>query len=285
MITDIVELNNSIVLIETSDAKETEIEKCKLDDDVIGISFYASGKVLIDVFYGNEKKTLPNKKGIATSFYGNKNVRFVHNISGEEPLRSVSIFSAVKNIREQTQQEAELYSKYLAPLLSSTSDFIAGQTVNMTPEMLTAVHKIFNTNYQDATRLLFLKSQITELLAHYFALISAKKKVTLSEVDSQKINLAKDIITRNMDKPPSISELSRLIGLNSNKLKKNFKQVFGVPIFKYIQNERLQKAHQLLSKGEMTVQETAWHVGYESLSSFSNAFFKKYGYRPSEINR
>ena len=32
-----------------------------------------------------------------------------------------------------------------------------------------------------------------------------------------------------------------------------------------------------------TVQEAAWHVGYDSLSSFSNAFAKKFGYRPSQI--
>ena len=266
MITDIIELNDCIVLIENSDAEEAEIEKCNLDADVIGISFYASGKVLIDVFYGHEKKTLPNKKGIATSFYGNKNVKFVHNISGGEPLRSVSIFSTNKQIKEQAHQEHKLYAKYLKNLLYPTNDFVVGQTTNMSPEMLLAVQKIFNTDYQGLTRLLFLKSQI-------------------SECYSKKINLAKDILIQNMDKPPSISELSRLIGLNSNKLKKNFKQVFGVPVFKYIQNERLHEAHKLLSSGEMTVQETAWYVGYKSISSFSNAFFKKYGYRPSAVGK
>lgn len=285
MITDIIELNNFIVLIETSDSKEGEIEKCKLDDNVIGISFYASGNVSIDVHFGNQKKTLLTKKGIATSFYGNKNVRFVHNVSGDEPLKSVSIFSTLKNIKKHTQQENELYATYLDNLLNPINDFVTGKTVNMTPEMQTAVQKMFSTKYKDSTRLLFLKSQITELLSHYFASISTNRKSTLNEVETEKINLAKDIITQSMYKPPSINELSKLIGLNSNKLKKNFKQVFGVPIFKYIQNERLQKAHQLLSKGEMTVQETAWYVGYESLSSFSNAFHKKYGFRPSEVNK
>jgi len=285
MITDIIELNNFIILIETSDSKEAKIEKCKLDDDVIGISFYASGNVLIEVFIGNEIISLPNKKGICTSFFGNRNVRFVHNISGDEPLRSVSVFSTLKNIKERPQQENELYLKYLHNLIYPTTDFLVGKTVKMSPEMQIAVLKIFNTNYKGSTRLVFLKSQITELLSHYFASISQKKESTVNEIDTKKINLAKDIIIQNMDKPPSISELSKLIGLNSSKLKKNFKQVFGVPIFKYIQNERLQKAHQLLSKKNMAVQEVAWYVGYESLSSFSNAFVKKYGFRPSEVGK
>jgi transcriptional regulator GlxA family with amidase domain len=42
-------------------------------------------------------------------------------------------------------------------------------------------------------------------------------------------------------------------------------------------------AHELSSKKKATVQEAAWEVGYDSLSSFSNAFAQKFGYRPSEI--
>ncbi len=42
-------------------------------------------------------------------------------------------------------------------------------------------------------------------------------------------------------------------------------------------------AHKMIRNQEMTVQEAAWHVGYDSLSSFSNAFEKKFGYRPSQI--
>lgn len=80
-------------------------------------------------------------------------------------------------------------------------------------------------------------------------------------------------------------KLSRQIGLNTFKLKKNFKEVFGVPVFKYVQQIRLEKAHQLIKTKQLSVQEVAWDVGYESISSFSNAFAKKYGYRPSELNR
>jgi AraC family transcriptional activator of pyochelin receptor len=121
------------------------------------------------------------------------------------------------------------------------------------------------------------------LLAHFFSLVTAPVKANENKEDTKKIMLAKDIITNNMEKPPSLNELSMLIGMNSNKLKKNFKEMFGIPVFKYLQEERLTKAHSLLRQGEMTVQEVAWFVGYESLSSFSNAFLKKFGFRPSDV--
>jgi transcriptional regulator GlxA family with amidase domain len=76
-----------------------------------------------------------------------------------------------------------------------------------------------------------------------------------------------------------------MIGLNSNKLKRNFKELFGIPVFKFLQEERLKKAYELLSASELGVQETAWYVGYESISSFSNAFQKKFGVRPNELKQ
>ncbi len=283
MITDIIELNNFIVLIETSVGNEPEVATCRLDDDVVGIAFYASGEVKLEIVGDDDGATLQNRKGVATSFYGNRNVKFVHNIANTEPLRSVSVFSTIRNIQQQPQQERELYTQYLNPLIQPSSSFEVGPTVSMNPEMQTAILKIFNTRYENTARLLFLKSQVTELLSHYFGLLSSEDQPAISHADLEKIQLAREIITQSMDKPPSLNELSRLIGLNSNKLKRNFKELFGVPVFKYLQNERLQKAHQLLSLGEMTVQEVAWFVGYESVSSFSNAFLKKYGFRPSNV--
>jgi transcriptional regulator GlxA family with amidase domain len=123
------------------------------------------------------------------------------------------------------------------------------------------------------------------LLAHFFAHLGAEKEKTTNKIDSDKLFQAKEIMIQNIATPPSLSELSKQIGLNNNKLKKNFKELFGIPVFKYLQEQRLNKAHELLSNTDKNIQETAWFVGYESLSSFSNAFHKKFGVRPSELKK
>ena len=105
----------------------------------------------------------------------------------------------------------------------------------------------------------------------------------MPQVERDKLILAQEILTNNLETPPSLTELSKEIGMNTFKLKKNFKEFFGVPVFKYLQNERLTLAHKMIRNQEATVQEASWHVGYDSLSSFSNAFEKKFGYRPSQI--
>ncbi len=287
MTTDIIEINNFIVLIEQSYANKITTENCGLDDEIIGISFYGSGDVALNINYKNQQKTIQNTSGIATSFFGNDKVSFTHKIAPNKALQSISIFSTIKNLHKLPQHEFEIYNQYLQPLLYPKSDFVEGPQIFMNLDMQKAVEKICNTTYTGATRKLFIKSQVMELLSHFFAIISNKnwKENTIPKKEIEKLYQAKKILSNNMVSPPSLNELSKQIGLNNYKLKKNFKELFGIPVFKYLQNERLEKAHELLCNGNTNIQETAWFVGYESLSSFSNAFTKKFGFRPSQIKK
>ena len=285
MTTDIIEVNNFIVLIEQSNSDKEFVQKCEIDGDAVGFAFYGSGNVELEIKHNNQTKYLMNTTGLAISFFGNQKVGFAHKIAPEKPLQSISIFAKLKTIQNLPQTEKEIFENQLPQLVNPKAHFVKGPTLFMTLEMQLAVQKVFNTTYTGNTRLLFLKSQVNELLAHYFALLSAEKKNELTEKDKEKLFQAKDIVSTNYSKPPTITELSKLIGLNSSKLKKNFKELFGIPVYKFIHEERLNKAYELLCRSEKTVQEIAWEVGYESLSSFSNAFQKKFGSRPNEVKK
>ncbi|TRX61704.1 helix-turn-helix transcriptional regulator [Fulvivirga sp. M361] len=285
MTRDIIEINDFIVLIEQSTEEETIVDKCGFDDQVIVFSFYGSGNVALNIHYGDNTRAFNNTKGIAISFFANDKVEFVHNISNQQPLQCICIVTRVKNLEALPNEEGKIFSEYLHQLVNPQDDYVEGPNFYMTHDMQSAVDKIFNTSYTGKTRIMFLRSQITELLSHFFALLSDTEVDGVKERDREKIYQAKEILTNNIETPPSLNELSKLIGLNSYKLKKNFKALFGIPVFKYLQNERLNKAHDLLRDGDTSIQEAAWKVGYESVSSFSNAFIKKFGFRPSEIRK
>lgn len=285
MTTDIIELNDFIVLIEQSNASKTFVQKCEIDGDAVGFAFYGSGNVELEIKHNQQTKYLTNTTGLAICFFGNQKVEFSHKIEPDKPLQSISIFSKLKNMHLLSLAEKEIFEKHLPDLLNPQEHFVKGPSFYMTLDMQLAVQKIFNTTYTGNTRLLFLKSQISELLAHFFGLLASDQKDVFSEKDKNKIFQAKEIVTHNFSQPPSITQLSKMVGLNSSKLKKNFKELFGIPVFKYIQEERLNKAYELLQQNDKTVQEAAWEVGYESLSSFSNAFYKKFGARPNEIKQ
>jgi AraC-like DNA-binding protein len=283
MTTDIIELHNFIVLIDQSNSANTVIQKCGIDREVIGFVFYGSGDVGLEIRHNGQTKYGTNTTGMAISFFSNENVEFEHTIASRTPLQAISIFTIAKNLRMLPPAEQQMFDERLPELVNPRESFVKGPSLFMTLDMQNAVQKIFNTSYTGNTRLLFVKSQVNELLAHFFAQISMKNDRVVPDTD--KILRAKEIITNNIAKPPSLTELSMTIGLNSSKLKKNFKELFGVPVFKFLQEERLKKAYDLLSNTDQGVQEIAWYVGYESLSSFSNAFQKRFGVRPTEVKQ
>lgn len=287
MTRDIIEINDFIVLIEQSVSDRTVVDTCGFDEEIIGLAFYGSGNVELSIEHGEQKHRYNNTKGFAMSFFVNKEAKFVHSISPQKPLQSIVIVTALKNLKKLPKQEAEIFNTFIQNHVKPQGNYVEGPNFFMGHEMQNAVDKIFKTTYQGATRMMFLRSQITELISHFFAYVSQHEKQTdsIKVQDREKLYQAKEIISENMEAPPSLKELSKLIGLNSYKLKKNFKELFGVPVYKYLQSERLIKAHELLTTHNISIQEAAWSVGYESISSFSTAFLKKYGFRPSEVKR
>lgn len=285
MTRDIININDFIILVETANSPKPVIDSCAFEEPLIAVAFYGSGNVDLTVKFGAKEIPYNHTKGLALSFYADDKVEFAHTVSDLNPLECIVIATTAKNLNKLSVEEGELFSELLNQLVFPKEHYVEGPRFFMSPEMQSVVDQIFHSRFEGKSKMLFFKSQISSLLAHYFGQLSLNSETSIKSIEKEKLLLAKEILTNNLETPPSLSELSKQIGLNTFKLKKNFKELFGVPVFKYLQNERLTQANELLRNQKMTVQEAAWHVGYDSLSSFSNAFSKKFGYRPSDIKQ
>ncbi len=283
MTRDIIDINDFTILVEEAKVNEPTVDSCFFDEPIIAVAFYGSGNVDLTVKYGTKEKAFNHTKGLALSFYADEKVEFIHSVFASKPLECLVIATSAKAIENLPNQEGELFGEMLNQLVNPSDHYVEGPSFIMTPEMQTIVDSLFNIKYEGKTKMMFFRSQITALLSHFFGQLASLKTNRIKTPEREKLNMAKEILLNNLDNPPSLSEISKQIGLNTFKLKKDFKAFFGVPVFKYLQNERLTLAHKMIRNQKSTVQEAAWHVGYESLSSFSNAFEKKFGYRPSQI--
>ena len=283
MTRDIIEINDFTILVEEARANEPTVDSCFFEEPIIGVAFYGSGNVDLKVKYGQKQYGFNRTKGLALSFFADEEVEFVHTVSASKPLECVVIATAVSSLDQLPDQEGELFGEMLKQLVDPADHYVGGPNFIMTPEMQRIVDTLFDMPYSGKTKMMYFRSQVTTLLSHYFGQLAIIKAKGIKTKEREKLNLAKSILLENIENPPSLNELAKQIGLNSFALKKEFKAFFGVPVFKYLQNQRLSIAHKLIRNQEATVQEAAWHVGYDSLSSFSNAFEKKFGYRPSQI--
>ncbi|MDT0645477.1 AraC family transcriptional regulator [Zunongwangia sp. F260] len=136
------------------------------------------------------------------------------------------------------------------------------------------ITEIINSSYTNELKDLFLLSKSIELLVLQAELYDKKKENNFirSNVDKQKLFEAKEILALKIERPPTIVELSKLVGLNEYKLKKGFKELFETTIFGYIHKTRMTLAKRLLLGTEKSAKEVAYETGYSSPQHFSNAF-------------
>ena len=150
--------------------------------------------------------------------------------------------------------------------------------------ILIVLNQIIKNDMDNSTRSLLYKAKIYEL----FSLIFKKtKEIDLDQCpflkndeNLKKIAKAKDVILKDIKNPPSLIELSKTIDLSLKNLKKGFKEIYGKPVYKYLFDFKMERAKQLLSNGNLNVNEVSYELGYSSSSHFIAAFKKKYGITP-----
>lgn len=283
MTRDIIDIQDFTILVEEAFSDKLIVDACAFDEPVIAVALYGSGDVHLDMRYGNKHKEYKHTKGLALSFYADEQVLCEHSVSAGKPLQCLVIATALRNLDKLPNAEGELFSQMLHQLVHPDDHYVEGPRFFMSPEMQSLVDAVFENQYQGKMKMMFFRSQVTLLLAHFLGQLSTMKGPSIKDTEREKLLAAKNILDQNLETPPSLTDLARQIGVNTFKLKKNFKAFFGVPVFKYLQETRLTTAYDLLKNQEATVQEAAWQVGYDSLSSFSNAFNQKFGYRPSQV--
>lgn len=104
----------------------------------------------------------------------------------------------------------------------------------------------------------------------------------LASRDVERLRQARDIIVATMNQPPSLEALAQQVGLNVRKLSSGFRSLYGASVFGFLQEYRLEQAYQLISTGEMSVSQAAFHVGYGP-AHFATIFRKRFGVSPSSL--
>ncbi|MDA7949304.1 MAG: AraC family transcriptional regulator [Hyphomicrobiaceae bacterium] len=96
---------------------------------------------------------------------------------------------------------------------------------------------------------------------------------------------AAEILRQRLDNPPTISEVSALVGMNESDLKRCFKCLYGTTIASYSRRRRLEAARDLLAHSSLGIARIALEVGFSSPSQFARAFRLHFGRNPAEYRR
>jgi AraC family transcriptional regulator len=92
-------------------------------------------------------------------------------------------------------------------------------------------------------------------------------------------------IEEHLDEQASLVTLAQIARLSQYHFCRAFKQSFGVPPHLYHVQRRIERAKHLLADRENSVTSVGLAVGYAQTSSFTVAFRKLTGEKPSKFRR
>ncbi len=99
---------------------------------------------------------------------------------------------------------------------------------------------------------------------------------------ANKVHTARKILGDDLASDISVEELADRVYLNRTTLQRVFKQMYGMTIFEYRTQVRMQEAKNLLLEKGISITEIAGICGYSNASKFAAAFKKCFGVTPTE---
>lgn len=95
------------------------------------------------------------------------------------------------------------------------------------------------------------------------------------------IRKVRDRIDREFARPLNVDDLARGAHLSAGYLSREFRRVYGESPYSYLMTRRIERAMTLLRRGDLSVTEICFTVGFSSLGTFSTRFSELVGVSPS----
>ena len=101
----------------------------------------------------------------------------------------------------------------------------------------------------------------------------------------EKLRPALEYIHDNLDKVPSIEEMSRLSGLSPSYFSRTFRKVMDENFVSYVNRIKVERAVDLLKNGNKSINVIAEMLGYTDASYFIKVFKRYTGTTPLSFRR
>jgi AraC-like DNA-binding protein len=92
---------------------------------------------------------------------------------------------------------------------------------------------------------------------------------------------ARDRIDREYARPLDVESIASGVHMSAGHFSRQFKAAYGESPYSYLMTRRVERAMALLRRGDLSVTEVCFEVGFGSLGTFSTRFTELVGTPPS----
>lgn len=95
------------------------------------------------------------------------------------------------------------------------------------------------------------------------------------------IRRVRDRIDREFDRPLNVEELAAGVHMSAGHLSRQFRAAYGESPYSYLMTRRIERAMALIRRGDLSITDICFGVGFSSLGTFSTRFSELVGLSPS----
>jgi len=191
----------------------------------------------------------------------------------------VSVSISAQFLKDFLKEEAD----YFDYLFDRANSFWIEEL--MTDDILRTVNDISKKEEPANLKSFYYKMKAMELLFYLFESLKKRESAENLKLNAKEIKAVyhvRDKIVSSLSSFNTIAELKQTAGMNEFKLRRIFKQVFGMGIYDYYQHLRMKEAARLLREEKLSVSEAGYAMGFENLGHFTRVFEKHIGKKPKK---
>ena len=200
-----------------------------------------------------------------------------------EKYKGVGIWITPKKLDELFSIHSIDFPHSIAEVLKATNNRVLA--LPLTGNMRHIVDQILKHPFSEKLSFQFVESKLTELLCYTIKCMQSPENAynNDNQLSNAKNIAMKRLLSKlegDLEKIPSVDELSEEFGMSKAQLSNTFKSSYGMTIGEYITQKRMQRSQALIKEGKLSILQVAIEVGYLNQSSFGRAFKKFFGYSP-----
>lgn len=232
------------------------------------------GREWIDVNHGESYLTF------------NTGVSELHRFVANQSMK-VNFFNIESNyltnilLDQQPGKGTQLYN-FRESVINNRFAGVRTKTSSATKNIIAA---IYNCPLDGSLGNMMLEGALQQVLALELSSLGSEtaKPSAITHRDRDVMTAVKEYLDVSFNEDHSLYHLSKRFGINQNKLKTRFRELFGVPVITYLYDLRMEHARMLLLDKGMFVSEVSSMVGYRNSNHFATAFKRKFGVNPSRL--